>query len=143
MSAVEPPEGMKASDFETIEAAVMETTRGRWFLAEFARRLRAADTHALMQAVERLERRMDAATAAGPLSARLMGGRAQHIETQAQAIVSEAPPLPLTSSESPAPAIATASLPPVAPTRPPAGASLSAIEALSRLSAQDQASLTA
>ena len=76
MSAVEPPEGMKASDFETIEAAVMETARGRWFLAEFARRLRAADTQALVQAVERLERRLEAATTAGPLSARLLAGRA-------------------------------------------------------------------
>lgn len=142
MSAVEPPEGMKASDFETIEAAVMETTRGRWFLAEFARRLRAADTQALVQAVERLERRLEAATTAGPLSARLLAGRAQDIEARPQALVEEAkaPTRPLAAPESPAPKPATT--PAVAP-RPPAGASLSAIEALSRLSGQEQASLTA
>jgi hypothetical protein len=44
------------ADFEAIEAAVMETPRGRWFLAEFARRNRHADTEVLLAAVARLER---------------------------------------------------------------------------------------
>lgn len=42
-------------DFEAIEAAVMETARGRWFLAEFARRNRNADTDVLMNAIEKLQ----------------------------------------------------------------------------------------
>jgi Rad3-related DNA helicase len=42
-------------DFDTIEAAVMETARGRWFLKEYARRNRHADTQAILAAVERLK----------------------------------------------------------------------------------------
>ena len=33
------------ADFQAISEAFMETTRGRWFLAEFARRNRNADTY--------------------------------------------------------------------------------------------------
>lgn len=43
------------ADYEAIEAAVMETQRGRWFLAEYARRNRTADTNMLLAAIERLE----------------------------------------------------------------------------------------
>ncbi|MEM8812505.1 MAG: hypothetical protein AAGF59_07780 [Pseudomonadota bacterium] len=42
-------------DYEAIEAAVMETARGRWFLAEYARRHRAADTEMLLAAIRKLE----------------------------------------------------------------------------------------
>jgi hypothetical protein len=38
-----------------IESAVMETARGRWFLAEHARRNRHADTNLLLAAIDRLE----------------------------------------------------------------------------------------
>lgn len=44
------------SDFDAIEAAVMETARGRWFLAEYARRNRSADTLQLLQVLERIEK---------------------------------------------------------------------------------------
>jgi len=43
-------------DFEAIEAAVLESPRGRWFLAEFTRRNRAADTLMLLDAIAKLER---------------------------------------------------------------------------------------
>lgn len=43
------------ADYEAIEAAVMETARGRWFLAEYARRNRTADTGMLLDAIQRLE----------------------------------------------------------------------------------------
>jgi len=43
-------------DFDTIEAAVMETARGRWFLKEYARRNRNADTQLVLEALERLRR---------------------------------------------------------------------------------------
>lgn len=43
-------------EYDAIESAIGETARGRWFLEEFARRHRAADTSALLEAVERLER---------------------------------------------------------------------------------------
>jgi hypothetical protein len=45
-----------SADFETIEAAVMETARGRWFLREYARRNRNADTEAVLAALRDLER---------------------------------------------------------------------------------------
>lgn len=50
-----PPARYLEEDFETIEAAVMETARGRWFLAEFARRNRVADTDILLEAIRRLQ----------------------------------------------------------------------------------------
>ena len=52
------PTGIIPEDFERIEAAVMETARGRWFLMEFARRQRAAETATLLEAIARLENRV-------------------------------------------------------------------------------------
>jgi chemotaxis protein CheZ len=46
---------LSQADYEAIESAVMETSRGRWFLAEFARRNRHADTTMLLKALERIE----------------------------------------------------------------------------------------
>ncbi len=43
------------NDYDAIEAAVVETERGRWFLTEFSRRNRAADTQMVMTAIERLQ----------------------------------------------------------------------------------------
>jgi chemotaxis regulatin CheY-phosphate phosphatase CheZ len=43
------------AEYEAIEAAVMETARGRWFLSEFTRRNRNADTGVLLDAIGRLE----------------------------------------------------------------------------------------
>ncbi len=43
------------ADYDAICAAVMETSRGRWFLAEYARRNRQADTQVVLSAIERLE----------------------------------------------------------------------------------------
>jgi hypothetical protein len=58
-------------DFDTIEAAVMETARGRWFLKEYGRRNRNADTQAVLEALHRLnDRPLDASTIA-PLKAYL------------------------------------------------------------------------
>jgi chemotaxis regulatin CheY-phosphate phosphatase CheZ len=44
------------ADYESIELAVMETARGRWFLAEYARRNRQADTQVLLSALSRIEK---------------------------------------------------------------------------------------
>jgi hypothetical protein len=52
------------AEYETIEAAVMETARGRWFLSEFARRNRNADTTVLLDAISRLEQAMTGERAA-------------------------------------------------------------------------------
>jgi hypothetical protein len=56
MPAVPPPEGMSEHDYGAIEAAVMETVRGRWFLAEYAQRIRASEVRQMLDAVARLER---------------------------------------------------------------------------------------
>jgi hypothetical protein len=58
-----PPAGLNAADYDAIEAAVMETARGRWFLIEYDRRRRAAETAQLLESVARLER---AVGTAGP-----------------------------------------------------------------------------
>lgn len=50
-----PPPDLKSSDYAAIEEAVMETARGRWFLMEFARRQRAAETQRLSDIADRLE----------------------------------------------------------------------------------------
>lgn len=41
--------------YEALESAVMESARGRWFLAEYAKRNRAADTMTLLDALKKLE----------------------------------------------------------------------------------------
>lgn len=56
MTLPAPPTGLYPEDYERIEAAVMETVRGRWFLLEYARRQRAEETERLVLAVDRLER---------------------------------------------------------------------------------------
>jgi len=43
------------SEFDRIEMAMSESDRGRWFLAEFARRARGADTQTVLGAIARLE----------------------------------------------------------------------------------------
>ena len=48
------------ADYEAIEQAVLETSRGRWFLAEYARRNRNADTAVLLEAIKKLERTVEA-----------------------------------------------------------------------------------
>lgn len=47
---------LSETDYVAIEAAVMETARGRWFMAEFAKRNRQADTLQLLGALNRIER---------------------------------------------------------------------------------------
>ncbi len=42
-------------DYAAIHAAFMETSRGRWFLGEYAKRNRNADTRMVLDAVERIE----------------------------------------------------------------------------------------
>jgi hypothetical protein len=55
MTAIPPPQGLNEDDYDAIEAAVTETVRGRWFLAEFARRNRMVEMRQLLDAMGRLE----------------------------------------------------------------------------------------
>jgi hypothetical protein len=43
------------SDYQAIAAAISETERGRWFLSEFARRSRSAETMRVVDAIKLLE----------------------------------------------------------------------------------------
>ncbi|MDP3548344.1 MAG: chemotaxis protein, partial [Phreatobacter sp.] len=49
------PVSLADADYGAIEQAVMETARGRWFLDEYARRNRHADTVKVLDAIGRLE----------------------------------------------------------------------------------------
>ena len=47
-------------DYEAISEAFMETSRGRWFLGEYAKRNRNADTRMVLDAVARIEQSLAA-----------------------------------------------------------------------------------
>jgi len=51
---------LSEADYAAIHDVFMETARGRWFLAEFARRNRNADTRMVLDAVARIERSLAA-----------------------------------------------------------------------------------
>lgn len=48
------------ADYEAISTAFMETSRGRWFLSEYAKRNRNADTRMVLDAVARIEENLAA-----------------------------------------------------------------------------------
>src|SRR5438477_1825653 len=58
MANLPVPAPLSDADYEAIEGAVMETARGRWFLAEYARQNRNADTTMLLKALDRIEAAM-------------------------------------------------------------------------------------
>lgn len=58
MSNSKAPSPIRAADYEAIEAALLDSARGRWFLAEYTRRNRSADTRMLLDAISRLEANM-------------------------------------------------------------------------------------
>lgn len=55
MSGFRSLTSLEASEYDRIEAAMRESDRGRWFLAEHALRNRSADTDVLLAAIGRLE----------------------------------------------------------------------------------------
>jgi hypothetical protein len=54
------------ADYDAIREAFMETSRGRWFLSEYARRNRNADTRMVLDAVARIEENLAAQKDAAP-----------------------------------------------------------------------------
>jgi chemotaxis protein CheZ len=56
MSQPPAPRSTVDAEFDAIAAAVMETARGRWFLGEYARRNRNADTRLVLDMLARIER---------------------------------------------------------------------------------------
>ena len=53
-------------DYDAIREAFMETARGRWFLGEYAKRNRNADTRMVLDAVARVEENLAAQRQAAP-----------------------------------------------------------------------------
>ncbi|SDA13620.1 hypothetical protein SAMN02799622_01022 [Methylobacterium sp. UNC378MF] len=54
------PSANASAEYEAIEATISASERGRWFLAEYARRNRGAETEVLLGAIARLERSVTA-----------------------------------------------------------------------------------
>ncbi|HEV7881485.1 hypothetical protein [Bradyrhizobium sp.] len=54
------------ADYDAIREAFMETSRGRWFLSEYAKRNRNADTRMVLDAVARIEENLAAQKNAAP-----------------------------------------------------------------------------
>ncbi|MEA2895429.1 MAG: hypothetical protein QOJ84_1044 [Bradyrhizobium sp.] len=54
------------ADYDAISEAFMETSRGRWFLGEYAKRNRNADTRMVLDAVARIEQSLAAQKDAAP-----------------------------------------------------------------------------
>lgn len=100
MTLTTPPAGLVPEDYERIEAAVMETARGRWFLMEFARRQHAAETAQLLEAIARLERSL-----ADAASARQMepASAASATDASAPEPAGMTPPLPAAQEAQPRP----------------------------------------
>jgi hypothetical protein len=67
-------------DYDAICEAFMETSRGRWFLTEYARRNRNADTRMVLEAIERLEQNL-----ASQKQAQAEAPAQTAVETQAEA----------------------------------------------------------
>src|SRR5271165_2386649 len=55
LSTISPASLEEDGDYDAICATVMESARGRWFLDEYARRNRNADTELVLAAIERIE----------------------------------------------------------------------------------------
>ncbi len=96
MAALPPPEGMTEEDYDAIHAAVVETVRGRWFLAEFSRRNRVDEVQDMLAAIGRLEAIVTGSRAALPPPAgeasphlRLLNQRADEISTHLADIIDE------------------------------------------------------
>src|SRR6202158_5592726 len=54
------------ADYDAIREAFMETSRGRWFLGEYAKRNRNADTRMVLDAVARIEETLAAQKTPAP-----------------------------------------------------------------------------
>jgi hypothetical protein len=54
------------ADYEAIREAFMETARGRWFLGEYAKRNRNADTCMVLDGVARIEQKLEAMQQSAP-----------------------------------------------------------------------------
>jgi len=74
-------------DFQALEATLLASERGRWFLAEHARRRSRLETRSLVASLERLERFVDDRATAGDAVARELEGITAALVQMTQEIV--------------------------------------------------------
>jgi hypothetical protein len=81
----------REEDYDAISEAFMETSRGRWFLGEYARRNRNADTRMVLDAVSRIEETLAAQKQTGRQSELAEAlGAVRHALDEARATASAA-----------------------------------------------------
>src|ERR1700684_3415465 len=85
----------REEDYDAISAAFMETSRGRWFLTEYAKRNRNADTRMVLDAVARIEQS-------------LVAQKEETLAARRQGLASEQRPTPAAAPKSAAVAAAAA-----------------------------------
>ena len=112
---------LDVNDYEAIEEAVMETARGRWFLAEFARRQRSAEMAELRQLLLRLEAKLPSPPTMAPLESKVQ-------VPPPRLEVTSAPPITPTTPVPPKPPIAQLRL-----QKPAGGLTLAMIDAMPAL----------
>jgi len=56
MNNTKAPSPLPSADYEAIEDALLQSSRGRWFLSEYGQRNRTADTKMLLDAITKLEK---------------------------------------------------------------------------------------
>jgi hypothetical protein len=81
------------ADYDAICEAFMETSRGRWFLTEYAKRNRNSDTRMVLEAIERLEQNLATQRQAQAEAEAQMLAEAQarlHADAQAAQAVAQA-----------------------------------------------------
>jgi hypothetical protein len=133
LSRVSPsPPAEDDINYDAIHAAVMETARGRWFLQEYAKRNRNADTGLVLAAIERMEALIrEGTTSQG--AAGLNGFRGELLD-MARAIARTRSEIPDSRRANPAPSPADASaaapdaVPPAAATPDPSPGIFAAAE---------------
>ena len=81
-------------DYDAISEAFMETSRGRWFLGEYAKRNRNADTRMVLDAVARIEQSLAAQKQPEPEPAPVVDSALPEAIEAIKAALAEAAPSP-------------------------------------------------
>ncbi len=79
-------------DFQALEATLLASERGRWFLLEHARRRSRLETRSLLTSIERLERFVDDRSSAGDAVSRELEGITAALMQMTQEIVGRPDP---------------------------------------------------
>jgi hypothetical protein len=87
-------------DFEAIEAAVRETERGRWFLAEYDRRSRSSEIRSVLDAIGKFENQIKAVPEAAPQPSQPLADAIARTKSDIEAVGIKLFPLPIAMGRS-------------------------------------------